>query len=725
MYSVESDVKPQINNQGGEIQNGDTRNHQNIPPARGVGHLSRLQGCLLPHTNTGTIQEIPKISCPGPDLAIQSTALWSVHSAHGVHCVSKGGETDGHTQGYKNPPVPRRLVGESQIPRNLSPTHPNPNQNVPGSRLAGEFREIRAGTQTGLRLCRLPVRSQVRPGQTDPGPVAKPSGQDTCTPVTTDLSGPTVHVPDRPTNGHRKTGSPRPTAHETHTVGSQKQLEGTRISREGYPSTKVPAPSLTMVARGRQCASRSTITPSKTCCANIYRRIKRRVGRSLKRVHCNRVLVGAGRQAAHKLSGTQSSVSSPQRVPRPLCRQNSSSGNRQYYSGSLHKQGRRHEVGPTVCPTVENLDLVFPTTSDSKSPTHPRPFKCDSRQAIQAGSNHPNRVVPPSGSFSTNMHPMAPPSNRSVCHKVQPQITSVCLSSTGLPGCSSGCTYPTMGGPGCIRLPTDRQSGGEATGLPVQETHSDRPGVAQHALVLGLGEHVQPDPPQPAQPAQSANTDLQSDPSQKSDKSKSPCLAPRATKIKEQGFSEAVATRIEAPQRRSTRSVYEAKWTIFTKWCVTNQVDFRSPPVKSVADFLMYLFEDKKLQPSTIDGYRSAIADKLGDTTVNISKSDNLTRLLESFHRDRPKVRRGIPSWNLSLVLHQLTKAPFEPLREASLKHLTFKTVFLLALDSGKRRSEIHAWQHKNIRHQSDWSKVSLFPSPSFRSKNQLAKEGP
>ena len=364
----------------------------------------------------------------------------------------------------------------------------------------------------------------------------------------------------------------------------------------------------------------------------------------------------------------------------------------------------------------------------TKSPTHPRPFKCHSRQAIKAGSNHSNRAVPPSGSFTTNMQPMAPPSNRSVCHEVQPQITSVYLSSTGLPGCSSGCTDSAMGGPGCIRLPTDRhigQSGGEATGLPVQETHSDCPRVAQHALVLGLGEHVQSGPSQPAQPTQPADTALQSDPSQKSDKSKYPCLAPRATKIKEQGFSEAVAARIEAPQRRSTRSVYEAKWAIFTKWCITNQVDFRSPPVKSVADFLMYLFEDKELQPSTIDGYRSAIADKLGNTTVNVSKDDNLTRLLESFHRDRPKGRRGIPSWNLSLVLHQLTKAPFEPLREASLNHLTFKTVFLLALGSGKRRSEIHAWQHKNIRHQSDWSKVSLFPSPSFLSKNQLAKEGP
>ena len=149
----------------------------------------------------------------------------------------------------------------------------------------------------------------------------------------------------------------------------------------------------------------------------------------------------------------------------------------------------------------------------------------------------------------------------------------------------------------------------------------------------------------------------------------------------------------------------------------------------------MYLFQDRKLQPSTIDGYRSAIADKLGNGPINISKDENLTRLLDSFHRDRskgrrgipswnislvlhqltkvpfkpikrgllealdlqdsfsPKGRRGIPSWNLSLVLHQLTKAHFEPIKEASLKHLTFKTVFLLALGSGKRKSEIHAWK--------------------------------
>ena len=253
----------------------------------------------------------------------------------------------------------------------------------------------------------------------------------------------------------------------------------------------------------------------------------------------------------------------------------------------------------------------------------------------------------------------------------------------------------------------------------MQQNNSDCPRVAQHALVLGSSGNVQSNPTVPAQHTKPSFSAFQPGRSQEPVESEPTCLAPRASAIKEQGFSEAVAARIETPQRGSTRSVYEAKWAIFTKWCLSNQVDFRAPPLKAIADFLLHLFQDKKLQPGTIDGYRSAIADKLGNSTINVSKDENLTRLMDSFHRDRLKGRRGIPSWNLSLVLHQLTKAPFEPLKEASLKHLTFKTVFLLALGSGKRRGEIHAWLHKNIRHQSDWSKVSLYPSPSFLSKNQ------
>ena len=269
-----------------------------------MGHLNRFQGRLLPYTNTGTVQEMSEISCPGPDIPIQSSAFRSVHSTLGVHCCSKGGETDGHTQGYKNPPVPRRLVGESQIPPGLSPAHSRSSENMPRTRLAGEFRKVITGTKADIRFCRLPVRPQGRSGLTETGPLAESPRQNTRNTVTTGLSSPAVHVSDRFTNSHRKASSPRPTAHETYTVASQKQLEGTRVTRKSDSNSQVPAPPLTMVAKRRPCSHRPTITPNKTCSANIYRRIKRRVARSLKRTDCKRVLVTARKQAAYKLSGT-------------------------------------------------------------------------------------------------------------------------------------------------------------------------------------------------------------------------------------------------------------------------------------------------------------------------------------------------------------------------------------------------------------------------------------
>ena len=85
-----------------------------------------------------------------------------------------------------------------------------------------------------------------------------------------------------------------------------------------------------------------------------------------------------------------------------------------------------------------------------------------------------------------------------------------------------------------------------------------------------------------------------------------------------------------------------------------------------------------------------------------------MSRLLDSLRHDKSKGRRGIPSWNLFLVLHQMNK-PFKPLRKPSLKHLTFKRVFLLVRGH----------------HQEDWLVVSSYLSPSFLSKNQLARDGP
>ena len=129
----------------------------------------------------------------------------------------------------------------------------------------------------------------------------------------------------------------------------------------------------------------------------------------------------------------------------------------------------------------------------------------------------------------------------------------------------------------------------------------------------------------------------------------------------------------------------------------------------------MYLYQDLNRHPSTIDGYRTAaIVDTLGPMGQYIAQSEDL----------RPKSSRNLPKWNLSVVLNELTKAPFELMKDTDLKHLTLKTAFLLALASDKRHREIHARVANKVSNLGQWEKVALFPSSDFIAKHQLAREG-
>ena len=138
-------------------------------------------------------------------------------------------------------------------------------------------------------------------------------------------------------------------------------------------------------------------------------------------------------------------------------------------------------------------------------------------------------------------------------------------------------------------------------------------------------------------------------------------------------------------------------------------MDFSTPSVKQVSNFFMYMYQDLNRHPSTIDGYRTAIVDTLGPAGHHFSQRSDLHRLLSSFCRDRPKSSRNLPKWNLSVVLNELTKASFEHMKDTDLKHLTLKITFLLALASGKCRSEIHAWVANKVSNLGQWEKVAFF----------------
>ena len=710
------------------IQDGDTRDHSTLPSKRGVGDVSGFQRRLLPYSNRTKVAEIPQVLPPQSSLSVHSPPLWPLNGSVRVHKGGQGSQVNGTGSGYQDPPVPRRLVVESPVPGNVSTSYPDPLGPMPQVRVGSQYDKVGVGASAGLQLCRLPFRPLSGAGQTDPGEVDGSVPEDQRPSQSTGVFGPTVHVSYRTANSHRETGSGRATSHAPYPVASEEALACPGVIGKGYPSASVPSSTPEVVVDSKQGPKRSAFTPTSTRSSAVYRRLKRRLGCSLRRLHRKRPLVHTRKHLAHKFAGTQGRLTSPKTVRAIVLEPDHSGVFRQHNSGLLHKQGGRYEIRLSLCSPLEAADVVQPEADGIKGKAYSGSPQCHCGQAVPARAGDTNGMVPPAGSLRPDLQKVAQTGGGPICDQIQSQTSQICVPGSGSTSLESGCSKRSLARSGCLCFSPGGSSGEgglQVDGSRIQKSHSHCTRVAQHAMVLGSGQYVNTNSPKSAESREPIDSTLQSVSSQGPSQSEPACMAPRAFAIQQAGFSEEVATRIEAPERRSTRAIYESKWSVFVRWCEEHKVDFRSPSIKQITDFLLYLFQEKRLQPSTIDGYRTAISDKIGNGRVNIGKDENLTRLLDSFHRDKPKGRRGVPSWNLSLVLHQLTKPPFEPLRKASLKHLTFKTVFLLALGSGKRRSEIHAWVHRNIRHQEDWSNVSLYPSPSFISKNHLAKEGP
>ena len=415
-------------------------------------------------------------------------------------------------------------------------------------------------------------------------------------------------------------------------------------------------------------------------------------------------------------SRVEGGFSGPSKFQGPVSQPNSVGCNGQLSSACLHKQTRMNPLGGDVHSPVEDHDLVSSLPDNLQSQTHPRVLECEGRPPVQVEPSAVNRMVTASTGVQTDLSKVVHPSHRSICHSSEPQTSTIHVSSPRPKCFGHRCSKHKLDRSHCLCLPSDSS---RSQGDPKNSSR-----LARDALVLGPSAALNRDPTSATSVNNSSQTVPQLCVSLLFTTSQPPCLVSRSGQLQEQGFSMEVAERIGAPQRSSTRTIYKSKWALFEKWCRENSVDFSTPSVKQVSDFFMYLYQDLNRRPSTIVGYRTAIVDTMGPAGHHISQNSDLHRLLSSFHRDHPKSSRNLPKWNLSVVLNELTKAPLEPMKNTDLKHLTLKTAFLLALASGKRRSEIHAWVANKVSNLGRWEKVALFPSPDFIAKNQLAREG-
>ena len=181
----------------------------------------------------------------------------------------------------------------------------------------------------------------------------------------------------------------------------------------------------------------------------------------------------------------------------------------------------------------------------------------------------------------------------------------------------------------------------------------------------------------------------------------------------------AIMITLQAARAPSTRGLYAGRWNRFCGWCRSRGEDPVSCGASVVLAFLQSLLESG-LSVSTLRGYVAAIS---GRHELVAGLTMGTQALVGCFLRGAwrlcPPSGRLIPAWDLRVVLDAITEPPFEPLSSLGWELLSLKMVFLLAIASAKRVSELRALSvHPAcMRLGGEGSAISLLPNPAFLPK--------
>lgn len=181
-------------------------------------------------------------------------------------------------------------------------------------------------------------------------------------------------------------------------------------------------------------------------------------------------------------------------------------------------------------------------------------------------------------------------------------------------------------------------------------------------------------------------------------------------------YGKIVTLRLTKAVRLSTNNQYEHCWKIFQQWLVKHKVQILVE--RTVLKFLVYLVEERNLSPQTTRVYKNSLRLPLWYGFSIDSSSEPFKLLLQQQFIAKPPVRRIIPYWSLKKVL-SLLEMPYYQNSTTSPHRLLVKTLFLLALASASRVSELAAFDRENIVFSPDYKKVTIAVRPGFVYKNE------
>ena len=400
---------------------------------------------------------------------------------------------------------------------------------------------------------------------------------------------------------------------------------------------------------------------------------------------------------------------------------------RQHVLRQLPQQIGRNQISNSTRSDCQNIDMVPAERNYIEGKTHSRAIQCNLGQTEPHGPDSLNRVVNTPICNLTNSPNLGTAHDRPFCNQIQRQNSHILQSHTR-PKCSGNrCNVPELEPDDCICLPATSLANSNTTQNQTGTMYSvsGSTSMAIKVMVSNSAQSAVRQSQENHSKEKTAKTAIQQRISQQPRNATTPRLALIRKYLKTQGFSQKTAQSITHRCRQTTNKLYEAKWRIYTSWCRRRQVDPLKITKQQLADFLAYLHDDLKKGHSAILGYKAVI-----NSTIKLCKCKDICNnyhiesLLRSYKLQKPTTDKSIPKWNLNLVLNSLLKKPYEPMLSASLKHLSWKTAFLLSFATAARVSEITALNRKKVSHDRQWTKVTLRTHDTFVAKNQdLTKE--
>ena len=389
--------------------------------------------------------------------------------------------------------------------------------------------------------------------------------------------------------------------------------------------------------------------------------------------------------------------------------------------GVLEQTGRNQVILPARSDS-KNSPVVQRKRDNPTSTTHSREIQRDQRPVESIGPNCDHRMVDPPISDSPNLDHLGTTTNRPIRHKVQLQNPNILLPDSRSSGLGSGCSISRLESHDSLCIPTTSDSHTGTTENKTGTMHSVL-SCARMELQVLVSNPAEPSSGQPKK--NKSNTQVtKTTPKQLVPPKSKNLTSSRVETVKRylttQGFSTKTTNRITKRCRKTTNQLYEAKWRIYTHWCSKRAIDPIKISTQQLGDFFTHLHEDLHRGYSAIMGYKAVINNTIKLCTLQDKCSNyHIDSLLRSIKLENPQQDNSVPKWNLTLVLNSLTKAPYEPMLQASIKHLTWKTAFLTSFATAARASELTALSRKKVAHNRNWSKVTLTTKDNFVAKNQ------